>query len=110
MNTIDIKVTVELGASTLAVLRSLFGNRISENKPRDVEVSETRPLTTEEYEMALGIISDEHLHNVVSKIRTEQGPKAVREVMQSFGISSSIECPQSRRKALILKLQQIGHE
>ena len=110
MNTIDIKVTVELGKSTLAVLRSLLGNRISDNKPGDVEVPGTRPSEAEDSDYNEGDITDEYLHDFVARIRVQQGPKAVRDVMQSFGISSSIECPQSRRKALILKLQQIGHE
>lgn len=57
-------------------------------------------------------ISDPELREAVKAANRREGvgPSAVRQVFSDFGISTSIDCPQSRRAELLNALNALGAE
>ena len=100
---ININVTVELGERTVKALSRLLNQNPSISEEINYIYSEPSP----QAKVEVREISDEQLKEVVDNVCRLAGPKAVRDILQSFGLTTSSECPMPRRPALVNELYKL---
>ena len=108
METIKIHVEVALSDATLGVLRDLAGRTApAQEKPAaaapEPKAAPAAVAAPEED------IPNQVLFDLVRGTMHDRGvsPDAIRAVFREFGIASSSECPQERRRELVERLKAL---
>lgn len=115
MDPIQININVELGPKTVQLIDALLGGQrpcagCHEPAPIDARAvlePDMPDFTGEGAAPEAKEITDADLRQAVKAAKDAVGAKPIREVFASFGISSSVECPQERRSDLVAALNKL---
>lgn len=119
MQDFTIHVEVNLGEATLNVLQNLLQNRPSTDTVKTVTAARAQQLETkaettgpapaEPADDLPGPITDEELRMAVKNAKDATSAADVKTIFAEFGIKTSSECPDAKRRDLLSRLVKLAN-